>query len=843
MVVSKEKNANTNKCLVWLWISAAVAFAFAALNLKSLMSGMSLIKAGNAILYVAPFVFLGACIILKKHRSGVLSLLMLLMSVYGIFICGYKIANEGLSFIYKPNVLFLDSGMLLFYIGVFFAYIYFITLNEKRRKTANTLVWISVVLFVVSAVLYACLEIIENGITVKGITGIITDVISNLFIGPFFFTTVLSSPAKFQKFFMGFPKYVKKNRSVFEYPQTDIEFKMRSVPKTMFLMIITLGFYNLYFIYQITDAIRYYKNDDGRRPGVCLALAVFVPFYSLYWYSRMAEHINDACERNGVSALKLTETSAFFITLFLMPLTAGIFTAKVNLLIEADMARRGISLAKRKSVALRELSPARFVRYYILTLGIYGLYFLFSANLFIEAANREEESSAKKELLLAMFVPFYRIAYESRTAFRIELLGDDWGMEEHIYSKVAALSVFGLNLFSTYIMKKRLSAIQAMNYANANVELEQHVYATPLGFINRKELKRACVGEERINTTKRAAVVMAGLLLVAGFVTGFIKQMSIYNKALDYLNNAQYYLAAATVENGANEWNARKINEMLDNSFEAMVKEYTAQKDGLNMVKTADWMKNIDDAKAKEVRYTGIGFLAQSGLAQDAFNQYLILTDNGKQPYRDEKTIVYEAIHDKIKEHIKAGEVESAKAFAAKVAVYPEFADFTDIVDKYEQFLIVYNGWDWGAAEQRLEQVSDKSIFEKERDTITLARAMRGTYTYSFDSTRPTRIKVKVDLSLTLGSDGTFTFDNVYVRSNIANPKETDYVITNLAYGNWKAQGDSLTLKVDGEEFCTLEIYVMNGLTITVNEEFLSLFTAADSKYLEELNKVPFIRS
>lgn len=71
--------------------------------------------------------------------------------------------------------------------------------------------------------------------------------------------------------------------------------KNRNMFVQVLLMVVTFGFYAIYWFYQTASEMKTVTNDQGAQPGLWTAL-LFIPFvslYSLYKYAELFEKAGD----------------------------------------------------------------------------------------------------------------------------------------------------------------------------------------------------------------------------------------------------------------------------------------------------------------------------------------------------------------------------------------------------------------------------------------------------------------------------------------------------------------------------------------------------------------------
>lgn len=79
--------------------------------------------------------------------------------------------------------------------------------------------------------------------------------------------------------------------------------------KYIVLTIFTLGIYRLVRINKLTKALNSSNFADERSAGKCVALSIFVPFYSAYWVFRSAQVVDSILPNNRVTTTVMIMTA------------------------------------------------------------------------------------------------------------------------------------------------------------------------------------------------------------------------------------------------------------------------------------------------------------------------------------------------------------------------------------------------------------------------------------------------------------------------------------------------------------------------------------------------------
>lgn len=65
--------------------------------------------------------------------------------------------------------------------------------------------------------------------------------------------------------------------------------------------LLTCGFYFLYWIYRVSDQMRFYSTNEGISPGVEILLCIFCAPYLIYWFYKYGKSVYEAQIRAGMT--------------------------------------------------------------------------------------------------------------------------------------------------------------------------------------------------------------------------------------------------------------------------------------------------------------------------------------------------------------------------------------------------------------------------------------------------------------------------------------------------------------------------------------------------------------
>lgn len=103
--------------------------------------------------------------------------------------------------------------------------------------------------------------------------------------------------------------------------------------KHVLLLLFTFGIWNLIWVYRTTDALNAAPDEEQRNPTTKLLLYMFIPFYSIYWFYKSAQHIDKLAKIQGVSS---DIASVCLITAIFIPfVTLILIQDKINAIVTA----------------------------------------------------------------------------------------------------------------------------------------------------------------------------------------------------------------------------------------------------------------------------------------------------------------------------------------------------------------------------------------------------------------------------------------------------------------------------------------------------------------------------
>ena len=209
--------------------------------------------------------------------------------------------------------------------------------------------------------------------------------------------------------------------------------------KHTLLSMITLGIWQLIWIYRRTGLLNCVEDEPKQTPLYQLLLCMFVPFYSIYWTHRNAQRLEKYVQSKGMEC----EIS----TLCLITSLAGtlipsiIMQDKINACVAPE---ENISVDENQA-GLSPKAQVGLVKHtllLILTFGVWHFIWIYFATKELNVVNGEVERNPVTKLLLCMFVPFYMIYWYYVSAQRIDKLAKLKGVKSELATWVLILSIF-----------------------------------------------------------------------------------------------------------------------------------------------------------------------------------------------------------------------------------------------------------------------------------------------------------------------------------------------------------------------------------------------------------------
>lgn len=86
-----------------------------------------------------------------------------------------------------------------------------------------------------------------------------------------------------------------------QFYAADLRESKVGIVKYVVLSVLTLGIYRFIRIYKLTNALNTSNYAEPRKAGKCVALSIFVPFYSAYWVYKSAVIVDSILANNRIT--------------------------------------------------------------------------------------------------------------------------------------------------------------------------------------------------------------------------------------------------------------------------------------------------------------------------------------------------------------------------------------------------------------------------------------------------------------------------------------------------------------------------------------------------------------
>lgn len=118
--------------------------------------------------------------------------------------------------------------------------------------------------------------------------------------------------------------------------------RVKNVALCVFLSIITIGIYQLYWIFCVADSI---KNMEGREgSAVAEVICFIIPFYGLYWYYSRAKRMYKATENSGAPIDDNSVPCLLIAIFFFGVVSVAIMQSSLNQYVETTERQRRINM-------------------------------------------------------------------------------------------------------------------------------------------------------------------------------------------------------------------------------------------------------------------------------------------------------------------------------------------------------------------------------------------------------------------------------------------------------------------------------------------------------------------
>lgn len=200
----------------------------------------------------------------------------------------------------------------------------------------------------------------------------------------------------------------------------------RNILLVILLMIVTLGLYYFYWVYQTSCEIKDFTGDEKLDPTKETLLNI-IPFYSIFWFKKIGKiaylQIPDMIEEKNVE----DKTNMLIIFVLLNPIililsislvfSVGliIFPTIPTLILQDRLNNIWNKIDDENDINQNYVIPInRLIFLYIITLGIYNLYWIYCTVKNIREFTKVNRLSPALEVILNIFIPFYHVFWVYR---------------------------------------------------------------------------------------------------------------------------------------------------------------------------------------------------------------------------------------------------------------------------------------------------------------------------------------------------------------------------------------------------------------------------------------------
>jgi len=250
--------------------------------------------------------------------------------------------------------------------------------------------------------------------------------------------------------------------------------------KHALLLMITFGIWQLIWVYRMTGHLNRVKDAPYRNPVNKLLLYIFVPFYAVYWNYKSAQLMDQLAESKGVKS----KLAVWCLLLsMVMPMIAMILMQdKMNKIVSVekgvceadfDVADYIPTAAPSKSLEMLVAYCGLFKHVLLLsiTFGIWQLMWVYRMTGYLNCVEGEPERKPVNKLLLYIFVPFYAVYWNYKSAQRIDKLAKSKGVESNL-TVVTLVSSLVVGMVPMVLMQDKVNEILAAEHAAADFRKE-----------------------------------------------------------------------------------------------------------------------------------------------------------------------------------------------------------------------------------------------------------------------------------------------------------------------------------------------------------------------------------
>ncbi len=238
--------------------------------------------------------------------------------------------------------------------------------------------------------------------------------------------------------------------------------------KHTLLLLLTFGIWNLIWIYRMTRYLNRVGGEAERKPVNQLLLCLFVPFYAVYWTYKSAQRVDKLSAAVGVESRMATLA---LILAACLPIVAPIvLQSRVNTVIDVESGTRRRDFDPAEKPVMQQRLPLAAVEGYcdmfkhllllLITFGVWYFIWIYRTTRYLNRVAGEEHRNPTTKLLLCMFVPFYAVYWNYKSAQRVDKLALETGVKSDLAVLCLVLSLVG-GILPQLLLQDKINEIAA----------------------------------------------------------------------------------------------------------------------------------------------------------------------------------------------------------------------------------------------------------------------------------------------------------------------------------------------------------------------------------------------
>ncbi len=243
-----------------------------------------------------------------------------------------------------------------------------------------------------------------------------------------------------------------------------------NVEKHIALSLVTLGIWELVWIFRTTKALNEVEGEKYRGPVKKLLLCIFVPFYSVYWYYKTAKRVDEIALRFGIDSDIKNVSFVSRLIFGSLPVASVVLQGKINEIVNVEYGLNenfgalcdaydiDVMVDMRQVAQIEHYNIFLYIILNIVTLGIWNFIWIWRVTDDLNAVTSMRRRSPALQMLLCLFVPVFYFCWIYKSARRVDIIARNCGVNSDISSQSVIYALY-LSIMAPIIIQDKMNDI------------------------------------------------------------------------------------------------------------------------------------------------------------------------------------------------------------------------------------------------------------------------------------------------------------------------------------------------------------------------------------------------